>query len=47
MQMIVGFEIEVIEINNVFKLSQDRDKERYENIKKELQKKRQRWAGYS
>lgn len=36
---IVAFEIEVIELNNVFKLSQDRDAESYENIKKKLSEK--------
>ncbi|HXB41678.1 MAG TPA: FMN-binding negative transcriptional regulator [Bacteroidia bacterium] len=32
MKMIVAFEIEVIEIDTVFKLSQDRDPESYDNI---------------
>jgi len=36
MKAIVAFEVEVKEMNNVFKLSQDRDAESYENIKKEL-----------
>ena len=36
MPAIVAFEIEVCELDNVFKLSQDRDATSYENIKKEL-----------
>lgn len=32
MKAIVAFEIEVLDINTVFKLSQDRDKKSYENI---------------
>ncbi|MEP5611919.1 MAG: FMN-binding negative transcriptional regulator [Cyclobacteriaceae bacterium] len=32
MKAIVAFEIEVVEVNNVFKLSQDRDAESYQNI---------------
>lgn len=36
MPAIVAFEIEVCELDNVFKLSQDRDAESYENIKKKL-----------
>ena len=36
MKAIVAFEIEVRELNNVFKLSQDRDAESYENIKEKL-----------
>ncbi|MEO5673317.1 MAG: FMN-binding negative transcriptional regulator [Chitinophagales bacterium] len=39
MKAIVAFEIEIIELNNVFKLSQDRDAESYENIKKKLSEK--------
>jgi transcriptional regulator len=39
MPAIVAFEIEVSELNNVFKLSQDRDKKSYENIKRELSQK--------
>jgi transcriptional regulator len=39
MPAIVAFEIEVKELNNVFKLSQDRDAKSYENIKKELSQK--------
>jgi len=38
MKAIVAFEVEVIKLDNVFKLSQDRDAESYENIKKELTK---------
>jgi len=38
MKAIVAFEIEVIEIDNVFKLSQDRDAESYDNIKEHLKK---------
>ena len=33
---IVAFEIEVKSIDNVFKLSQDRDAKSYENIKEKL-----------
>jgi transcriptional regulator len=36
MHMIVAFEIEVIEMDTVFKLSQDRDYESYQNIIKKL-----------
>jgi transcriptional regulator len=36
MKAIVGFEIEVTEMDNVFKLSQDRDAESYHNIKEKL-----------
>ncbi len=36
MKAIVAFEIEVEAIENVFKLSQNRDKESYENIKEKL-----------
>ena len=36
MKAIVSFEIEVIELKHVFKLSQNRDDESHENIKKEL-----------
>ncbi len=36
MPAIVGFEIEIIEMDNVFKLSQDRDAESYHNIKEKL-----------
>ncbi|MBD3616065.1 MAG: FMN-binding negative transcriptional regulator [Gracilimonas sp.] len=36
MKYIVAFEIEVTEMNNVFKLSQDRDAESYHNIIEEL-----------
>lgn len=36
MPAIVGFEIEVISMDNVYKLSQNRDQESYLNIKKEL-----------
>jgi len=36
MSAIVAFEIEVKELDNVFKLSQDRDAKSYENIKKKL-----------
>ena len=36
MPAIVAFEIEVIEMDNVFKLSQDRDAESYHNIKEKL-----------
>jgi transcriptional regulator len=39
MKAIVAFEIEVIELNNVFKLSQDRDEKSYENIKDKLTQK--------
>jgi len=38
MKAIVAFEIEVKSIDNVFKLSQDRDAESYENIKEKLRK---------
>ena len=36
MHAIVAFEIEIIEMDNVFKLSQDRDAESYHNIKEKL-----------
>ncbi len=36
MHAIVAFEIEVTEMDNVFKLSQDRDEESYHNIKEKL-----------
>ena len=36
MPAIVAFEIEIIEMDNVFKLSQDRDAESYNNIKEKL-----------
>jgi len=36
MKAIVAFEIEVEKMDNVFKLSQNRDKESYENIKQKL-----------
>ena len=36
MKAIVAFEIEVKEINHVFKLSQDRDRQSYHNIKEKL-----------
>ncbi|MFA7359579.1 MAG: FMN-binding negative transcriptional regulator [Candidatus Kapaibacterium sp.] len=39
MKAIVAFEIEVNEIDTVFKLSQDRDAESYENIKERLKEK--------
>jgi len=38
MPAIVAFEIEVTEMNNIFKLSQDRDKESFRNIIRELNK---------
>ncbi len=38
MKAIVGFEIEVTHIDNVFKLSQNRDKESYQNILHQLKK---------
>ena len=38
MHMIVAFEIEIIEIDTVFKLSQDRDAESYQNIINKLKK---------
>lgn len=38
MKAIVAFEIEVVEINHVFKLSQNKDQESYENIIMQLQK---------
>lgn len=38
MKAIVAFEIEVIELDTVFKLSQDRDAESYDNIIKRLRK---------
>jgi transcriptional regulator len=38
MKAIVAFEIEVKEIDTIFKLSQDRDEESYENIKVQLRK---------
>jgi transcriptional regulator len=39
MKAIVAFEIEVKELNNVFKLSQNRDPKSYENIKEKLRQK--------
>jgi transcriptional regulator len=39
MSAIVAFEIEVEQLDNVFKLSQDRDAKSYENIKKKLSQK--------
>ena len=36
MKAIVAFEIEVKEMDNVFKLSQDRDAKSYDNIKERL-----------
>ena len=36
MHAIVAFEIEITELNNVFKLSQDSDAKSYENIKEKL-----------
>jgi len=39
MHAIVAFEIEVTELDNVFKLSQDRDAESYYNIKEKLKQK--------
>ncbi len=36
MKAIVAFEIEINEIDNIFKLSQDRDAKSYENIKEKL-----------
>ncbi len=39
MKAIVAFEIEVIEMHNVFKLSQDRDEKSYETIKEQLAQK--------
>jgi len=36
MTMIVAFEIEVLEMDNIFKLSQDRDQESHHNIKQML-----------
>ena len=38
MKAIVAFEIEVIEMDSVFKLSQDRDAESYHNIKEKLKR---------
>jgi len=38
MKLIVAFEIEVVEMDTVFKLSQDRDAESYRNIKEKLGK---------
>ncbi len=38
MKAIVAFEVEVIEMDNVFKLSQDRDVESYQNIIEKLKK---------
>jgi transcriptional regulator len=38
MKAIVAFEIEVKEMDNVFKLSQDRDAKSYDNIKEQLKK---------
>lgn len=38
MPAIIAFEIEIIEMDNVFKLSQDRDAESYHNIKEKLKK---------
>jgi transcriptional regulator len=37
MRAIIAFEIEVEAIENVFKLSQNRDKESYQNIIKKLE----------
>jgi transcriptional regulator len=37
MKAIIAFEIEVEEIENVFKLSQNRDKESYHNIIEKLE----------
>jgi transcriptional regulator len=37
MKAIVAFEVEVLEIDNVFKLSQNRDEESFHNIIKQLQ----------
>ncbi len=37
LKMIVGFEIEIVDIDTVFKLSQDRDIESYQNIIRELE----------
>jgi transcriptional regulator len=39
MPVIVGFEIKADQLENVFKLSQNRDKESYENIISKLQEK--------
>ncbi len=39
MNAVVAFKIEVVELNHVFKLSQDRDTKSYENIKKKLTEK--------
>lgn len=36
LKLIVGFEIEIKEMDTVFKLSQDRDEESYQNIIKKL-----------
>ena len=41
MKAIVAFEVEVTEMDNVFKLSQDRDAESYRNVMEELKK----WGG--
>jgi transcriptional regulator len=38
MHAIVAFEIEVTGMDNVFKLSQDRDAKSYQNIKEKLKK---------
>jgi len=38
MKAIVAFEVDIREMENVFKLSQNRDPESYENIKRELRK---------
>jgi transcriptional regulator len=38
MKAIVSFEIEVVSIENVFKLSQNRDEKSYDNIVKELKR---------
>ncbi|MFZ9221200.1 MAG: FMN-binding negative transcriptional regulator, partial [Sediminibacterium sp.] len=38
MKAIVSFDIEVTELKNVFKLSQNRDEESHQNIQKELSK---------
>jgi transcriptional regulator len=38
MKGIIGFEVEVKELNHVFKLSQDRDEKSYDNIAGELKK---------
>jgi transcriptional regulator len=38
MHAIVAFEIDVVSVDNVFKLSQDRDAESYHNIKEQLKR---------